>query len=103
MTEKQFRDWEDYYQHEPWGEARADLRMEAYQLRLMKRVWGSEDEAPAGRWPYFPDGKKPDDIVQEGSAFDEAIEPDGKGGYRWKPGRGPQEVNANVSNDDRQT
>lgn len=108
LTEKQFRDWEAYYDHNPWGEDRADWRLLMSECRWSAMFGGNDGKRiiPKPNWPYFDDlveAMDPARIEQGTRSFEDAIEPDGKGGYRWKPGRGPQEVNTNVSDDHRQT
>lgn len=48
LTWQQFEDWNRYYEQEPWGDIRADLRASANTLFAP----GSDHNLI---WPYFPD------------------------------------------------
>ena len=52
LTWQQIEDWRTYYDCEPWGEVRADLRLENQRLLSEGRVY--ETGAPPNAvWPYY--------------------------------------------------
>lgn len=107
LTERQFRQWEAYYEEEPWGEERADWRLLMSEKRWGAMLGGNEGrQIPKATWPYFEDGPStlnPQEIAEGTANFADAIEPKEGGGYQWKPGRGPQGMNTDGDEHDRQT
>lgn len=84
LTLAQFRDWEEYYDQEPWGEWRADARqgvMLRYLLRPHEKYQLSA--LPDVMWPYF-DPLRGDDAAELKAfmeRFDAAVKPKEGGGY----------------------
>jgi hypothetical protein len=87
LTEKQFRGWEKYYDAEPWGEERADLREHVNRITWAGMLAGSNKEPPAPVWPYWRDSQTydPKEIDEFTANFADAIEPKPGGGYQYKP------------------
>jgi hypothetical protein len=75
---------------EPWGDRRQDYRQEASILRWQNMLNGGSEKPPALMWPYFEKEVDPEEMLQRGQAFDDALEPMPGGGYRYKPGREPK-------------
>jgi len=60
LTWDEFTDWLAYYQVEPWGDERADLR-QAVAIAYQNIAWLPDDaELPEIVWPYFPDAEEID-------------------------------------------
>lgn len=48
-------------------------------------LFGSNnDKTPNAVWPYWDTDEDLEEVIQNSENFDNAIEPDGKGGYRWR-------------------
>jgi hypothetical protein len=45
MTEREFQDWWDYYQSDPWGEDRADLRS-GIVAAILANQWSKRRSKP---------------------------------------------------------
>lgn len=85
LLERQFQEWEAYYDAEPWGEQRADLRGAATIAIWAGMMAGSNKKPPSPFFPYWEEQQQldPKQIEEFTANFAAAIEPDGKGGYRY--------------------
>lgn len=55
LTAKQFDDWLEDYNDNPWGPLRDDLRMEVLRQRILQGIFGDQeslDDMPGPIWPY---------------------------------------------------
>lgn len=66
MDWDEFRDWQAYYDLEPWGEERADFR-QAVAVAYANIGWLPDDaKLPDLLWPYFPEAEQIDfDAVRQ--------------------------------------
>jgi hypothetical protein len=94
MPERWFKGWQEYYQAEPWGEERADLRQLANQITWSAMLVGTEKKLPNPFHPYFEDDTNPEELLRAIEATDARLEPKPGGGYQWK---------VNSGDDNRQT
>lgn len=68
LTSRQFAEWMEYYQLEPFGEDRADLRS-AIVACVMSNRWRGKNEPPSKPADFMPFGRAkeqtPDEIKQQ--------------------------------------
>jgi hypothetical protein len=51
----------------------------------MASMFGSEgQEVPGALYPYFDQQPTPDELFEELQRIENGLEPDGKGGYKWR-------------------
>lgn len=85
LTRSDFLDWLEYWNQEPWGEFRNDLRQEVFRVRLTSGMFGANgNTVPNAVWPYYDSEEDLEEVIEGCEAFEDAIEPDGKGGYKWR-------------------
>jgi hypothetical protein len=85
MSAREWKEWQAYYEKQPWGPHRDDIRQEAFRRRLMASMFGSEgQEVPGALYPYFDQQPTPDELFEELQRIENGLEPDGKGGYKWR-------------------
>ena len=84
MTYVQFQDWRKFYDAEPWGEQREDLR-QAVLLRYLLKPYEKHttEKLPDIMWPYFnPEtGENTSEMLAFMESFDAALVPKEGGGY----------------------
>lgn len=85
-----FQRWMDFYLRSPWGPTRDDMRNSVLVTLLMSAFSESSGELPNPTFPYWR--KRSSAELSTAVAMDNALEPDGNGGYRWKGGSKPQEL-----------
>ena len=83
LTSQEWQGWLQFADEEPFGEVRDDLRMDAFRERLMAGMFGGEEYARS-TWPYWDEQPSADDVKNMTDNTEADIEPDGKGGYRWR-------------------
>jgi hypothetical protein len=68
LTWEQLADWQRYYEQEPWGEIRADMRAAANSL------WSRScaDDSPDLFHPYFS-GSDPNELAKRAKLLDAKI------------------------------
>lgn len=53
MTWEQLNGWRRYYESDPWGQERQDIRQEVLRLRLLHAFSGGDEySAPPFAWPH---------------------------------------------------
>lgn len=59
LTFAQFNDWLLYWQQNPWGERRSDIRQEVFRVRLLLGIFGDgNEEMPEFSYPHKPPEKE---------------------------------------------
>lgn len=86
LTIGEFRDWQAYYEKQPWGPHRDDIRQEVFRRRLVVSLFGAEDgqEVPGALYPYFGHQPTPEEMLDDLERLDGELVPNGKGGYEWR-------------------
>jgi hypothetical protein len=86
MTASEFKSWQAYYEKQPWGPHRDDIRQEVFRRRLIASLFGPTEgqETPGALYPYFEDGPTPEEMFAEIELIDSQLIPNGKGGYEWR-------------------
>jgi hypothetical protein len=65
LTSRQFYEWQEFYQHDPFGDARGDLRMGILASVFNNRLRGKNETPakPVDFMPYFKEREQtPEDI-----------------------------------------
>ncbi len=85
LTERQLREWENFYEQEPWGESRADLRQAASIAIWGAMLAGGSKKPPSPMFPYWEEQERldPKQIDEWTANFANAIEPKPGGGYQY--------------------
>lgn len=70
LTYEEFRDWCEYYELNPWGETRADLR----QRVLIDAIGSQWAKDPEPLWPFYPYRQEAPDPAFQAAASDAVAE-----------------------------
>lgn len=83
----QLRDWQAWFDRNPQGEDRADLR-QAVLLEHVLSPFSRHRPQSQLTWPYFGERIDPQEAMDRIKEIDQALIPKPGGGYQWAPASG---------------